>query len=147
MIFHPQDGTYILGSSFDRLITTYRTAVVPQFHEDHGVIRHHDSWMLLEVEGDIQAYYASIVRREFGVKLQTRSLWPTHVSVIRGETISQGTWGEHEGKVVPFQYSHDIYTNGTHWWLNVECQELEDIRSSHGLQSTPGFLHLTIGRL
>lgn len=150
MIIDPTAGTCILGSNFGQLITTYRV----RENEDYslitvGKLRYHEkNWLLLEVDDEIARYYASIVKREFGVDLHWRSKSGAHVSIIRGEELPNAEhWAHDEGRQVKIYYTNQIYTNGNHWWLNVVCDELADVRSSYGLPTDKRFFHLTIGRL
>lgn len=149
MIIDPSAGTCILGRDFDRLITTYRVREYEDYpHTVTGVLRYVDDWLMLAVDDEILRYYSSTIKKEFGVELHWRSKFGGHVSVIRGEPLpNPANWGHDEGREVKIWYTHQIYTNGEHWWLNVVCDELADIRSSYGLPTNKKFFHLTIGRL
>jgi hypothetical protein len=141
-------GTHILGSKFGRLITTYRDRENAAYvHDVVGTLRYADDWLLLQVDDEIARYYADMIRVRFGIGLHHRSKWGAHVSVIRGETLSTpALWGADDGEEIAIKYTHDIYTNGAHWWLNVESDELAAVRERYGLPPEKRHFHLTIGR-
>lgn len=141
-------GTHILGSNFGRLITTYRDRENAAYvHEAVGTLRYADDWLLLQVDDEIARYYASILKTRFGITVQHRSKWGAHVSIIRGEELpNPDGWGADHGREIAIRYTHDIYTNGAHWWLNVESDDLADIRAGYGLPPEKRHFHLTIGR-
>lgn len=150
MIIDTSNGTHILGSHFGKLVTTYRDREGADYvHSVVGTLRYVDDWLLLEVDDEIARYYAWIMKQRFDINLHWKSKWGAHVSVIRGEQLHMNLdkWGEDEGREIQINYTHDIYTNGEHWWLNVLCDELADVRSHYGLPTNKRFFHLTIGRL
>ena len=148
MIIDPSNGTCILGSNFGRLITTYRDREGDDYnHSVVGCLRYVDDWLLLQVNNEIVRYYSHTIEKRFGIKLH-RSKFGAHVSIIRGERLPKpDKWGRDEGRKVKIHYTHQIHTNGEHWWLNVKCDEMAEIRSSYGLPTNKRFFHLTIGRL
>ena len=146
----PSDGTHVIGSRFGRLLTTYRDREGDEYpHTVMGKLHFADDWLLVNLKGDVQDYYAWYVKKLFGIKLHVRSLWGAHVSVVRGENIKQNAdkWGVQEGQLINIKYTHNIFTNGEHWWLNVEGEELSKLRGFYGLGSNKKWFHLTIGRL
>ena len=149
MIVDTTNGTHILGSNFGRLITTFRDKEGANYvHQTVGKLQYVDDWLLLRVDDEIARYYAEMIRKRFDINLHWKSKWGAHVSVIRGENLpNKDGWGNDEGREVSIKYTHDIYTNNTHWWLNVLCDELADIRTSYGLPTNKRFFHLTIGRI
>ncbi|WP_407305669.1 hypothetical protein [Acinetobacter sp.] len=148
MILDTTAGTCILGSNFDKLITMYRDSE----HEDYphctvGKLWHHADWLLLNVDDEITRYYASIIKQRFSIDLHWKSKWGAHVSVIRGEALpNPEKWGRDEGREIKIYYTHQVYTNADHWWVNVISEELADIRTSYGLPPEKKFFHLTVGR-
>jgi hypothetical protein len=145
-----ENGTHILGSKFGRLVTTYRGDVGDSYpHETIGKFKYLDNWLHVLVDDEICRYYASMIEKRFGIKLHWKSMWGGHVSVVRGEDllVNQDKWGHDENKEVLIKYSHDIYTNGYHWWLNVQCDEISEIRKFYGLPGEERHLHLTVGRV
>lgn len=151
ILIDPSAGTHVIGSRLGRLITTYRAREGDDYpHSVVGKLHFADDWLLVNLKGDVQDYYAWYVKKLFGIKLHVRSLWGAHVSVIRGETITKNKhmWGKMEGMPITINYTHNIYTNGEHWWLNVESEELANLRDGFGMAKTnKKWFHLTIGRL
>jgi hypothetical protein len=148
MIITKGEGTAVLGSSFDRLITTFRAKEFDDYpHRTVGKLWYHDDWLLLQVDDEIARYYSFVIKQRFDIDLQRRSKWGAHVSVIRGEPLPKAEgWGHNDGKEIEIYYTHHVFTNGDHWWLNVVSEELADIRTSYGLPPEKKFFHLTIGR-
>jgi hypothetical protein len=143
-------GTHVLGSRFGQLLTTFRDREGDSFDlETESTLRFADDWLLAQVDDEIARYYAAQIEKRFGIKLNWRSLWGAHVSVIRGEVPLKHAerWGEQEGQIIPIRYTHSIYTSGQHWWLNVECDEFANIRDFYGFQTRKRWFHLTIGRI
>ena len=150
MIIDTSAGTCVLGSNFGRLITTYRDRGGDFYpHQTIGTLHYADDWLLVDVDDEIARYYANQLEKRFGIKVHWRSLWGAHVSAIRGEKprVNGDRWGHDEGRVVLVKYTHNIYTNGQHWWLNVECNELAEVRGFYGFGTTKRWFHLTVGRL
>lgn len=149
MIIDTTAGTCILGSKFDRMLTTYREHENIEYpHRTIGILRWlPGDWLLLQVDDDIARYYSSVIKKQFGIDLNWKAKSGAHVSVIRGEQLPiPDHWEEDEGREIEIAYTHQLYTNGEHWWLNVMCDELADIRTSYGLPTNKRFFHLTIGR-
>ncbi len=94
--------------------------------------------------------------RTNGVKLESRlglmgrvtsPAWGPHISVIRGEPLPDPSlWGLYEGTDIRFKYDPEsIYYNRGHFWLDVECDPLLDLREELGLLRQPRKpLHITI---
>lgn len=144
---YPERGTTVLGSKFGELITAPRTYWYP--HESTMKI-HYDAggWCRGSTDYQIQAYYAHQIEREFGIRLHTRSLYGSHVTIIRGreKKLKNSDDKPLNHRIVKFKYSHEVFTNGDHWWLNVECLDIKSIREHFGLEYAPRRYHLTIGR-
>jgi hypothetical protein len=107
-------------------------------------------WLILQCDAEIGRYYREMFyawNRARG-RLQ-RPAWESHISVIRGEEPPKPDgWSALEGRLVEFRYSPELQTNDEYFWLDVECDELLDIREQLGLPRNPLFdLHLTIGRV
>lgn len=149
LLIDSKHGTHILGSNFGRLITTYRDQEGDNFaHQTIAKLKYIDNWLHAMIDDEICRYYAAMVEKRFGIKLHWKSMWGGHVSVVRGEEIliNQDKWGHDKEREIVINYSHDIYTNGHHWWLNVESEEISAIRKFYGLPGEERHLHLTIGR-
>ena len=149
-------GTKILGSLYGELALEPKGEPVFDF-SDIAAIKVDPScgkkfsnwWMIANTCDDITAYYRSMVKKEFGITLMKPS-FGAHVSIIAGEKPKQNIdrWKYFDGYQKPFEYTHQLYTNGTFWWLNVKSEEMEFIRSFYGLDdSSKDPLHLTIGRI
>lgn len=142
-------GTMVLGSKFEMLQLAPRTedAFV---HSTIATLDYHDDWWLLaNVHVGIVLYYANQIERRFGIELHTRTLWKPHVSIIRGKIplANADKWGRNNGQRIKINYTHQVYTNGKHWWLNVECQQFSEITDFFSLPTNKNRFHLTIGRV
>jgi hypothetical protein len=101
-------------------------------------------WVLGITDIGIILYYKKIIENRFGIKIDP-PMWNAHISVVRGEGDPEKIWKLHKQKKT-FFYTHDVFTNGQHWWLNVISDELVDVREMSGTFRGSGFFHLTIGR-
>lgn len=109
------------------------------------------TWVILQCDKDIINYYKWFLTKK-GVKLDAL-LWGSHISVIRGGSYDKidtnyiKHWKYNDGLDIKFNYG-DLVTNGTHWWLEVQSDELEEMRKNLGLQPHPDFgFHITIGKI
>jgi hypothetical protein len=106
-------------------------------------------WAMIELDCDMCGYYQWFLKKRFGVKLQ-KPLWGPHVSFVRGEECDKDKWGYIKALwnniPVGFSYNPNVRTNGNHWWMNVQCEQIEQLRIELGLPRDSHFnLHLTIG--
>jgi hypothetical protein len=107
-------------------------------------------WAIVECPHDIIDYYKYWVTRWEKFKISP-PVFGAHISIIRNEEPPdefKHFWKAKEGMEVEFFYTPDFETNGDYWWLNVQCPELNKIRTELGLPSEPEFgYHLSIGKL
>lgn len=109
------------------------------------------SWVILECDKGIIDYYKWFLTKK-GVKLDAL-MWGSHISIIRGgvwdriEDEYKEYWKFNNGQIINFKYG-DLVTNGVHWWLEVQSEELEEMRKYLGLNPHPDFgFHITIGKI
>lgn len=108
-----------------------------------------EKWLVVMCDDEISKYYRHLFYKEYPwLGKLTRPVWGTHISVIRGEKISDPKmWFLDANKIVDFEYEGGVYDNGEYYWLKVKCDYLLDLREKYGLTRHPQFgLHLTIGR-
>ena len=75
-----------------------------------------------------------------------RPNWGPHITFIRREQTNSRLWGKGEGQEIEFTFNPDLKTNGRHWWLQVTCPKLLEIRQALGLNPNPRVpLHMTVG--
>jgi len=108
-------------------------------------------WLILDCSPQIGAYYRHLFKmgHYHCKKLQAPS-WAEHITVVRNEEPPiKAPWKAHETKEIEFTYTTDYFgTDGVYVWLDVECEQLLDIREELGLVRTPIYpLHLTIGNV
>jgi hypothetical protein len=107
-------------------------------------------WIIIECPNDIIHYYQNWIRNEKGIRLN-KPLYGAHISVLRGEEPTQHKkylWKKYQNEEITFYYDHKVQSNGVHWWLNVYCERLKEIRQELGLEGEIKFdFHLTIGRV
>lgn len=113
-----------------------------------------EKWAVLMCDDEISKYYRHLYSKEYpylnsgkSIKL-TRPVWGTHISIIRGERLSDPKlWRMDENKIIEFNYEGGVIDNGEYFWLKVSCPYLGDLREKMGLRREPKFgLHLTVGR-
>jgi len=105
-------------------------------------------WLIVECDPEISRYYRYWVYKELYVKL-LRPAWGAHISVIRGERPTKPElWKKYVGQKIFIEYSPEVETNERHYWLDVDCPFLLDLREELGLKRNPYYkLHMTIGNL
>ncbi len=123
-------------------------------------------WLIIRCDDQLAALYQSFVYKDarklitsqdaYGIgnwlfyikniKL-TKSVWGSHISVIRGEEPpNKQFWKKYQGKEIEFSYIPMTQTNGCHYWLPVSSSNIDDIRLELGLPAQPlAPFHLTIG--
>jgi hypothetical protein len=122
-------------------ILTYDLAVGSKHFEPY--------WCFLKLDEEICRYYSWFMNKDGEGIHKPNAIWGFHVSVIKGEkpTDNLDKWGFKEGKEIEFYYGNFIsYTNGTHAWLNLYCEELANLRVFYGLDHKLKY-HMTLGRL
>lgn len=104
-------------------------------------------WLILECDGEICRYYRHMAQKAIYIDM-LRPAWGAHISIIRGEVPAKpDLWRKYAGKIISFNYGETVRSNHIHFWLDVDCPVLLDIRDELGLPRNPVFgqLHLTIG--
>lgn len=105
-------------------------------------------WVVVDCQKDIGNYYRYLYSHYFyKCKTIQRPAWDEHISVVRNEEPpNKNLWNKYEGCEIQFTYQPNIETDGSYYWLPVECDFLLDLRVELGLSREPEFpLHLTIG--
>jgi len=107
------------------------------------------NWWLVAEHGelpDIGAYYRHLYHMSTSyTKKLIRPAWQEHVSVVRNEKPpNKEHWEAYAGETVDIDYSLEVKTDGTYYWLPVRSLELERIRVELGLSPEPCYpFHLT----
>lgn len=152
----PENGTKVLGSIYGELLLepkgepVFNFSGIAKVKVDPAYDKKYSHWWIIAYTCDnITAYYRYSIKKRFGIVLRKPS-FGAHISIIAGEKPKQNIdyWKYFDGFEKPFEYTHQLYTNGTFWWLNVKSEEMEFIRDFFGLDdSSKDPLHLTIGRI
>lgn len=114
-----------------------------------GMKRNTQRWVIVQLTrgDDLIDYYRDMMRKRFHVSLH-RPSWGAHVSVVRGDVILPQyapLWKKHDGEKVEIQYTHDLFWNEEHVWLNAHIELAPSIRRELGLPVKYG-LHITVGK-
>lgn len=107
--------------------------------------KHFDPWwMVIKIDSGIIDYYSWLLSTH-GIKVTKNKLWGPHISAIKGtEPTHKELWGIN--RTVKFRYCNNIrYDNAMHAWIDVESQDLSDLRVELGIQPKLRY-HLTLGR-
>jgi len=106
-------------------------------------------WVILLCDQGIVDYNNYWLRKK-GIHLHTRSLYGSHVSIVKGpndEPPDKTKWKARHRKKIEFEYNNIILDNGNHWWIWARSPEFGAIRKELGLDPVPNVkFHLTIGR-
>jgi len=102
---------------------------------------------------DADRAYAGVDNRKFKIEPKLALVgrvdppaWGPHISIIRGERLPDSrAWRRYDGTVVRFSYNPELRYNDNHFWLDVQCNQLLDLREELGLRREPRVqLHLTM---
>lgn len=97
---------------------------------------------VVNVDQEIAEYYRSLTPLWLNVQPQK---YPAHISFVRHESPSKMEfWGKYEGEKISFHYFSGMIHDDTYYWLDVECEQLKEIRAELGLPPKNLF-HITIG--
>lgn len=105
-------------------------------------------WLILRTCPDLARYQRRWLKMFHRARFTVQKpAWNSHVSIVRGEDPPNAeAWGRHEGESVEFEYEQVLHTNGVHYWLEVECSRLSELRVELGLSALPSRpFHLTVG--
>ena len=122
-----------------------------------GIIEiHRSGWIIIAVDDDLCRYYLSQFNRGHvmtDIQLM-KPKWGGHITVVRGNEYepfeinpqTESVLDNNNGKEISFEYSHETFGNGNHYWLNVKCDCVLDLREELDLNREMIFpLHLTFG--
>lgn len=76
-------------------------------------------------------------------------IWKAHITIIRSsDNFDCLQLHPHYLKEITFSYHpENIGTNGSYWWIEVECPAASLLRQEYGLSFEPEYpFHLTIGK-
>jgi len=136
-----------------------RTKEAQIMHESTGVIRLEpklkrlsadtSGWAIIQVDQELTRYYVeqfNFANRARDIQIM-KPAWGGHISIMRGENIKdRQLFMSFKNKPVKFSYNPEVKGNDNHFWLEVECPDVEDMREQLGLPRKPYFpFHLTIG--
>ena len=104
---------------------------------------------IIQFQDDFCDYYRWFLKKEFGLYLN-KPLRGSHITVVndRISDIKQGSdLMDIDGIEVDIYYDPtNIRSNGEHWWINAESEDIKNVRKILGLPKDPYYgLHLTIG--
>lgn len=134
------------------------------FHQSSGIITYDPyragmknrtvGWCVVNVDCEITRYVRWWLQYEKHIHLQPPS-WNAHVSIVRGERLDPSVrhlWKKYDKQKINFLYEHgnikcaeDKKNGGLYYWIDVECQQMSDIRKELRLPQGWKF-HITIGR-
>lgn len=103
----------------------------------------------VKFDGEDAAYYSWFLEKRFNLKLN-KPLRGTHVTFINdivNDEIYKEASKVFNNKEITIKYDPSkVRSSGTHWWINVESDDLKNIRSAMGLDPNPYYgLHMTLG--
>lgn len=105
-------------------------------------------WLIVDCDPEIGRYYRHLFRLgTHRVNTLHRPAWVEHITVIRDEEPPhKHLWEAHAGDEVGFEVGSQVHTDGSYFWLDVNCPAALDIREELGLPRQPLVpLHLSIG--
>jgi hypothetical protein len=108
---------------------------------------------VIELDDELIDYYRYLFLCRHHVSLLKPS-WKAHISLIRGieeyTPLVEQFWREMDGQMVEFCYTHEVFWNDKHVWLNTYCEDFFKLREKMGLDYThvdnQAWGHITIGK-
>jgi hypothetical protein len=104
-------------------------------------------WFVVDCDPEIGKYYRHLFWLSTHKTYRPwRPAWREHITVIRNEEPPDpSSWEKYAGQTIEFWYNVLPETNGSYWWLNVQCEKLLEIREELGLPRHPTIpLHLSV---
>ena len=99
----------------------YRITKQANRFQSVGTLRYpEEGKAILEIDPDICSYYRSMVPKHESTPKPPS--FPCHVTVIRigkESVIDPGSWAEHDGEQVPFEYDNEVGFDGTYYFLKA----------------------------
>lgn len=111
-------------------------------------------WAILSCDEEFCKYYSYLYSKQYPYcnanyngKI-VRPIWGAHISFLRNEKPRNDLWEIDKNKLIDFEYIPGILDNKEHFWLNIKCDYLLNLRERYGLEREPKFgLHLTVARI
>ena len=97
----------------------------------YGTLSYKNTWLLVEVGGDLGDYYRKIVNSYSKSTFLQKPMHGEHITVIAGkyEIVNQNPkWRKYDGEKIEFQYYNEIETDYCYFWLPVNCSRIDYIR-------------------
>ena len=102
---------------------------------------------IVQFKDDFCDYYRWFIKREFGLYLNP-PLRGSHITVVNDRLSDiNGDIMDIDGIEIDVYYDpNNIRCNGEHWWINIESEDVKNVRETLDLPKDPYYgLHLTIG--
>lgn len=117
------------------------------YDPDRGTMKNNiDHWAVITVEPDIATYYRKLFYQRYGIELDKPN-WAVHCSVLKGYSLMDKNkpWGWRDQEMVDVNYTHELFWNSTHVWINCYSQAFFEIRDFYNIQGLDQG-HITIGK-
>lgn len=117
------------------------------YDPDRGSMKNNiEHWAVITVDADIAAYYRHLFYKKYGVVLDKPN-WDVHCSVLKGYSMmdKDKPWGWRDSEQVQVNYTHEMFWNTTHVWVNCYSQAFFEIRNFYNIVGQDQG-HITIGK-
>jgi len=106
-----------------------------------------DNWAVIEIDNEIATYYRFLFFKRYGIQLD-KPAWDAHISVLKNYTSMDKdiAWKYQDGLEVEVNYTHDLYWNDKHVWVNAHCDAFYEIRDHYKILVSKDRGHITIGK-
>ena len=112
-----------------------------------GRLQYEKNRVVILLPKEFGDYYRSLIppyRRKNTPK------YPPHITVVRNFEFPISDEKFRDGELINFQYSNEIWFDGTYYFMEVYSKEIEEIRVRLGLprfRSNKSCFHVTIGNV
>lgn len=117
------------------------------YDPDRGTMKNNiDHWAVITVDPAISTYYRKLFYQRYGIELDKPN-WEVHCSVLKGYNLMDKNkpWGWRDQEMVDVNYTHELFWNSTHVWINCYSQAFFEIRDFYNIQGLDQG-HITIGK-
>lgn len=108
-------------------------------------------WLVVKVNEDVCRYYRKLIHFYNKPLRLNPAKHGAHITIIAGKYEKpkfECFWNKYQNERINFRYNPEIKNNGEYYWMEVECERIEDIREEMGLNKKIIYpWHLTVGNI